>query len=77
MKKKLDKAKGEWAEELLRILWAFRITSYLGRHETLFNLAFDTNAIIPVEIGINTLRTTHYDHTNNKTSLKANLDFQY
>ena len=74
MKKKLDKAKGEWAEELLRILWAFRITSYLGRHETLFNLAFDTNAIIPVEIKINSIWVAHFDPEQNESNLWANLN---
>ena len=37
-------------------------------------MAFGTDAVIPVEIGINTLRISHYDSPQNEVNLRANLD---
>ena len=39
-----------------------------------FNLAFGSDAVIPVEIRINFLRVTHFDHKQNESNLRANLD---
>ena len=42
--------------------------------DTPFNLAFGADAVIPVEIGINSLRVFHYDSEQNEANLHANLD---
>ena len=42
--------------------------------DTPFNLALGSNAIIPVEIGINSLRVVHYDFEQNEVNLRSNLD---
>ena len=41
-------------------------------YDTLFNLAFGTETIIPVEVNI--LRTIYHNPINNEVALKANLD---
>ena len=74
LKKRLDDAKKLWVEELLSTLWAIRITAHSRTKDTPFNLAFGTNAVIPVEISINTLRVSHYDSQQNKANLRTNLD---
>ena len=74
LKKQLDDANGLWVEELPSTLWAIRTTAHSETRDTPFNLAFRTNAVIPVEIGINTLRVSHYDLQQNKANLSANLD---
>ena len=74
LKKRLDDAKGLWVEELPSTLWAIRTTAHSGTRDTPFNLVFGTDAVIPVEIGINTLRISHYDSQQNKSNLNANLD---
>ena len=61
LKKRLDDAKGLWVEKLSSTLWAIRITTHSEIRDTPFNLAFGTNAVIPVEIRINTLKVSHYD----------------
>ena len=75
LKKRLDDVKRLWVEELPSTLWAIRTTAHSGTRDTPFNLAFGSNAVIPIEIGINSLRiTTHYDSEQNETNLRANLD---
>ena len=74
LKKRLDDAKGLWVEELPSTLWAIRTTAHSETRDTPFNLVFGTDVVIPVEIGINTLRVSHYDLQQNKANLRANLD---
>ena len=70
----MDDAKGLWVEELPSTLWAIRTTAYSGTRDISFNLTFGTDAVIPVEIGINTLRVSHYDSQQNELNVRANLD---
>ena len=70
----MDDVKGLWVEELPSTLWAIRTTGHSGTRDTPFNLAFGTDAVIPVEIGINTLRISHYGSPQNEDNLRANLD---
>ena len=42
--------------------------------DTPFNLTFRVDVVIPIEIGINTLKVLHYDLQQNETNLRANLD---
>ena len=74
LKKRLDEAKGLWVEKLPSTLWELRTTTYLGTRNTPFNLAFSSDTIIPVEIGINSLKVAHFDLEQNESSLQANLD---
>ena len=74
LKKRLDDAKGLWVEELPSTQWAIRTTVHSGTRDTPFNLAFGTDAVIPVKIDINTLRISHYGSPQNEDNLRANLD---
>uniref|UniRef100_A0A2N9H4D6 RNase H type-1 domain-containing protein n=1 Tax=Fagus sylvatica TaxID=28930 RepID=A0A2N9H4D6_FAGSY len=42
--------------------------------ETPFRLTYGTEAVIPVEIGLTTWRTNHYDEESNDVQLRSNLD---
>jgi hypothetical protein len=74
IKTRLEGAKGLWPEELPNILWAYRTTAKTPTGETPFRLAYDTEAVIPVEIGLTTGRTNHYDESSNDSQLRAKLD---
>ncbi|KAK2996456.1 hypothetical protein RJ639_026572 [Escallonia herrerae] len=74
IKKKLDGAKGLWVDELHKILWAYNTTTLTPTGETPFSLSFGTEALIPVEIGLPSLRLTAYDPVQNEEALRANLD---
>ena len=56
LRKRLDSAKGQWPEELFEVLWAYRCTPQSATNESLFNLVYDADAMIPVEIGEPSLR---------------------
>lgn len=47
VKKKLDKAKGNWPEELPHILWVYKTTPRTARGETPFSLLYGAEVIIP------------------------------
>ena len=42
--------------------------------ETPFNLTFGTEAVIPIEIGLPTLRTENFEKVVNLEKLRANVD---
>jgi len=58
-------AKGAWLEELPSILWAYRTTIRTLIGETPFNLMYGREAIIPVEIGLTSLKKEFFDEHNN------------
>ncbi|KAK3002009.1 hypothetical protein RJ639_022183 [Escallonia herrerae] len=74
LKKKLDGAKGLWVDELYKILWGYQTTTRNPTGETPFNLAFGTEALIPVEIGLPSLCLLTYDPNMNDEALRCNLD---
>ena len=74
IKTRLEGAKGIWPEELPSILWAYRTTVRIPTGETLFQMAYENEAIVPVEIGLTTLRTATYDDLGNEEQLRLNLD---
>ena len=50
LKRRLEKAKGTWSEEVPRILWAYHTTPKSTTKETPFNLVYGSDAMIPVKI---------------------------
>uniref|UniRef100_A0A2N9GAT2 RNA-directed DNA polymerase n=1 Tax=Fagus sylvatica TaxID=28930 RepID=A0A2N9GAT2_FAGSY len=54
IKRKLEAAEGKWVKELPSILWTYRTTVRKSTNETPFALAFNVEAIIPLEIGMPT-----------------------
>ncbi|KAK3027190.1 hypothetical protein RJ639_042456 [Escallonia herrerae] len=74
LKKKLDGAKGLWVEELPKILWAYHTTTRTATCETPFSLAFGTEAIILLEIGLPLARLVTYNPDTNDAGLRGNLD---
>ena len=75
LKTRLTHTKSSWAEDLYNILCAYRTTSKTPMGETPFRLAFGTEAVIPLDIGLSTLRTERFERENNQAQLRANLDF--
>ena len=57
LKKRLEKAKGKWVDELPGVLWVYRVTPGQPTGTTHFALANGMDAVIPTEIGITTART--------------------
>ena len=56
IKERLEGAKGAWPEELPGVLWAYRTTVRTPTREIPFKQVFGTEAVIPVEVGLSSLR---------------------
>ena len=65
LKTKLEKRRGLWAEELPKVLWAYRTTSRTSIGETPFSLAYGVEAMIPMEIEVPSLRRETYNQEEN------------
>ena len=74
IKKRLDTAKGRWVEELHSVLWAYRTTPRTPTGESPFKLCFGVEAVIPVEIGTESLRTRAFNAEENEVGLRQKLD---
>ena len=74
LKKRLDDAKGRWIEELPHILWTYRTTPRKSTRETPFSMTYRAEAVIPLENGFPTLRTSIFTLDDNDELLKKNLD---
>ena len=64
LKKRLDSAKGKWVEELPGVLWAYRTTARKPTDISPFALAYGTEAVIPIEVGLPTIRIDTPDSEN-------------
>ncbi|XP_074378325.1 uncharacterized protein LOC141719858 [Apium graveolens] len=74
IKKRLGKAKGRWSKELPWILWAYRTTPRTSTGETPFRMTYGTEALVPVEVGLESHQTEVYNTGTNDFGLKANVD---
>ncbi|XP_070045946.1 uncharacterized protein [Nicotiana tomentosiformis] len=74
LKKRLEAAKGHWAEELPGALWAYRTTAKSSTWETHFSLVYDAASLIPVEVGEPTLRYLQEDEESNNEAMLINLE---
>ncbi|GKU90476.1 hypothetical protein SLEP1_g4466 [Rubroshorea leprosula] len=74
IKPRLEQHKAKWADKLNNVLWAYRTTSRTATGETPYHLAFGTEAIILIEIGVSSFWVTHFDEGRNGQLLWENLD---
>jgi hypothetical protein len=76
MRKKMEELDklGKWSEELPGVLWSLRTTEKEATGRTPFSLVYGTEAVIPIEIMVQSLRLTHWDPQTNEEELKVSLD---
>ena len=74
MKTKLEDLKGNWVEYLPEVLWAYKTTQKSATRETPFALAFGTEAVAPVEVGIKSPRIELASEEHNDEALRLNLE---
>ncbi|GJS10547.1 reverse transcriptase domain-containing protein [Tanacetum coccineum] len=74
IKARLEARSKNWMEELPHVLWAHRTMIKSSNGDTPFSLTCRTEAVIPAEIGMPTLRTTKVDLVQNNEALEINLD---
>ena len=76
LKRRLEKAKGTWSEEVPRILWAYHTTPQSTTKETPFSLVYGSDAMILVEIQENSPRFQSFVVEESNKGKKVNLDLQ-
>ena len=74
LKKRLDDAKGKLIEELPHVLWTYRTTLQKSTGETPFSMTYGAEAVIPLENGFPTMRTSTFSSDGNDELLKKSLD---
>lgn len=75
LKKRLEDTKGNRVKELPFVLWAFRTTLQSSTRDTSFSLAFRTEVVIPLKVGLPALKTTQVDVGNNNAAMEEALYF--
>ena len=71
LKTKLENLKGKWVDYLLGVLWVYRTTR---KSKTPFALAFSTEAVAHVEVGLKSPRVEFANAEHNEETLRLNLD---
>jgi transposase InsO family protein len=56
IKKKIEENPKRWHEVLLEAMWAHRISKHSATKVTLFELVYGKEAILPIEVNLNSLR---------------------
>nr|GEV49132.1 reverse transcriptase domain-containing protein [Tanacetum cinerariifolium] len=74
IKSRLEEGNKNWVEELPHVLWAHRTMIKSSHGDTPFSLTYETEAVIPTEIGMPTYRTATVDVMNNDEEIRLNLD---
>ena len=74
LKTKLEDLKGNWVEYLPEVLWVYRTTQKSATQETPSALAFGTEAVALVEVGIKSPRIELASVEHNDEALRLNLE---
>jgi len=74
LKRRLEKAKGVWAEEVPRIVWAYHTTPQTSTMETPFSLVYGSDAMNPVEIHESLPRFQNFVAEESNEERRVNLD---
>ena len=74
IKVKLDDMKGAWPKELPNVLWAYKTMARTPTRETPFRLTYGTEVVIPIEVGVASIRQEVLHEEDNDDQLRINLD---
>ncbi|GJV55566.1 reverse transcriptase domain-containing protein [Tanacetum coccineum] len=74
MERRLGKTHQAWINELPQVLWAHRTTPKSSNRETPFSLVYGLEAVIPIEISMETKRVQDFDPKENEKRRREDLD---
>ncbi|GJS44318.1 reverse transcriptase domain-containing protein [Tanacetum coccineum] len=74
MERRLGKAHQAWIDELPQVIWAHRTTPKSCNRETPISLVYGSEAVIPIEIYIETKRVQDFDPKENEKRRREDLD---
>ena len=61
LKRRLEGAKGNWAEELPNVLWAYLTNPRRSTGENPFSLTYGAEAVIPVKVNLCSARVSEFN----------------
>ena len=70
IKTRLEGAKGIWLEKLPSILWTYRTTTKTPIGETQFWLTYESEEVIPAEVGLTSYRVHNHDDSKNNEAIR-------
>ncbi|KAL8115462.1 hypothetical protein AgCh_022089 [Apium graveolens] len=74
LKKRIEKSRNNWVDEILPILWAYRTTCRVTTGATPFMLAYGAEAVVPVEISHSSPRIQAFNAEENEEGQRLALD---
>ncbi|XP_020595491.1 uncharacterized protein LOC110035580 [Phalaenopsis equestris] len=74
LKTHLEKAGGQWVEELHNVLWTYHTTSQTPTGETPYNLCFGTEVVFPTDIKVPNPPVKTFNLDINEKKLRQQLD---
>ncbi|GJX31496.1 reverse transcriptase domain-containing protein [Tanacetum coccineum] len=74
MERRVGKTHQGWVDELPQVLWAHRTTLIFSNGETPFSLVHGSEAVIPIEISMETRRIQDFDLRKNEQRCREYLD---
>ncbi|XP_021735093.1 uncharacterized protein LOC110701771 [Chenopodium quinoa] len=75
LKKRVEDQKSKWIEELPGTLWSLRTIEKEATGHSPFELVYGSEAVLPVEIGSESLRVNQFSAEENEHLMKESLDF--
>ena len=66
LQKKLENAKARWIDDIYDVLWSLRTTVKEATGQTPFKLVYGSEALLPVEIGVQSTRVKHLHQEENE-----------
>ncbi|XP_074347636.1 uncharacterized protein LOC141686502 [Apium graveolens] len=74
LKTKLEERKGNWPEELPKVMWSYNTTPRSTMGERSFMLTYGYEAMVPVEVGSGSLRRDCYRKEDVEVNQRLHLD---
>ena len=69
IKTRLKGTKGIWPNEMPSVLWAYRMMARTPTREISFRLAYQSEAVIPAEVGLISYRVKNHDENRNDEAM--------
>ncbi|XP_074337636.1 uncharacterized protein LOC141674832 [Apium graveolens] len=74
LKKRVERSRNTWMDELLPILWVYRTTCKVTTEATPFMLTYGAEAVVPLEITHGSPRVKVYEPETNEEGMRLALD---
>ena len=74
IKTRLEEVKGIWLDELLIVLWAYKMIVRTPTRETPFKLTYGSDVVITTEVGLTSYKVTRYNNEEKEKQFRLSLD---